>query len=265
MSTVLAFGTFDRFDAGHAFFLDEAAELGDRLVVGVARDEHVKQLKGKPTVQDEQTRLSVVASYDGVDEARLSDAVLGSYEIIRDVRPDLVAVGFDQAALVADIERWSGEQNISVSIRHIAQFQMTPFKEVKIAVAIATRDGKILMLQRRDKNPMWDRKWEFPGGKIEGEESADVAIGREVREETGLEVRVQKFVGIHLHDWHLPNKILRVHIHCFHCEVDAGEVVLEERAAYQSCWASPEEALQLDSLAANADILKKFLSECVNV
>ncbi|MFA4845556.1 MAG: NUDIX domain-containing protein [Patescibacteria group bacterium] len=138
---------------------------------------------------------------------------------------------------------------------------MKPVKDLLIVVGLCERDGRILMLQRKDENPMWDKKWEFPGGKIEGGEDPETAIYREVQEETGLTIVRSRFFKLHQHDWDLDQKILRVHIHCFHCVVGEGEPVFETDKAYQSQWFSKEEALTLDSLAANDDILKAFLHE----
>ena len=136
---------------------------------------------------------------------------------------------------------------------------MKPFKEIEIAVAICERDGKILLIQRRDTNPMWDKQWEFPGGKLEAGESPEAAVRREVGEETGLVVIESKFFLLYHHDWELPERVLRVHLHCFHCVVGEGDVKLEEEKAYQHAWPTPTEALEYDSLSANNDILHFFL------
>lgn len=119
MSVVLAFGTFDVFHPGHDYFLRQSAKLGSRLVVGVARDTHVRTLKHKEPRQDEQTRLAVVRAFEPVSEADLSDETLGSYDVIRRVRPDIVAIGHDQFALRDDLLRWMREQGLSIPVRMI--------------------------------------------------------------------------------------------------------------------------------------------------
>jgi 8-oxo-dGTP diphosphatase len=136
---------------------------------------------------------------------------------------------------------------------------MKPVKEIEIAVGICERDGKILLIQRRDTNPMWDKQWEFPGGKLEVGESPELAVKREISEETGLTILESNFFLLHHHDWELPEKILRVHLHCFHCLVGEGDVRLEEEKAYTHAWPTPTGALDYDSLSANNDILQIFL------
>ncbi|MBI4592355.1 NUDIX domain-containing protein [Candidatus Uhrbacteria bacterium] len=136
---------------------------------------------------------------------------------------------------------------------------MKPLKEIEIAVAICERDGKILLIQRRDTNPMWDKQWEFPGGKLEAGETPEAAVRREIGEETGLVILASNFFHLHHHDWELPEKTLRVHLHCFHCKVGEGDVRIEQEKAYQHAWPTFTEALEYDSLSANNDILHVFL------
>lgn len=53
-------------------------------------------------------------------------------------------------------------------------------------------DGKVLLQRRGDSN-----KWGFPGGAIEIGETPEMAAIRELREETGLDVRVSDLIGIY--------------------------------------------------------------------
>lgn len=55
---------------------------------------------------------------------------------------------------------------------------------------IVNEKGQVLLQKRGDFNA-----WGFPGGALELGESAEEALIREVREETGLTVRVEKFIG----------------------------------------------------------------------
>jgi 8-oxo-dGTP diphosphatase len=136
---------------------------------------------------------------------------------------------------------------------------MKSLKEMEIAVGLCERDGKILLIQRRDTKPVWDKQWEFPGGKLEVGESPETCVRREIFEETHLTILESRFFHLHHHDWELPEKILRVHIHCFHCRVGEGDISLESEKAYTYAWLTPTEALNYDSLSANQDILKMFL------
>jgi 8-oxo-dGTP diphosphatase len=54
-----------------------------------------------------------------------------------------------------------------------------------VAVAILDRDGRVLM-QRRRQDAVHGGLWEFPGGKVEAGETAEMAALREIDEELGL-------------------------------------------------------------------------------
>ena len=60
-------------------------------------------------------------------------------------------------------------------------------KQVQVAVGVIEYDQKIFIARRRADQHQGDR-WEFPGGKMEQDESCDAALIRELSEETGIQV-----------------------------------------------------------------------------
>jgi 8-oxo-dGTP diphosphatase len=54
------------------------------------------------------------------------------------------------------------------------------------AVALIDRDGRVLLAQRPESKSMAGL-WEFPGGKVEGSETPEAALVRELHEELGIE------------------------------------------------------------------------------
>lgn len=98
LKIVLAFGTFDKFHPGHKYFLTEAKKYGDRLIVVIARDHNVLQLKGKLPRDVETVRQANVAEYAAVDEAMLGRSDFSQrYQIIDEVQPQVICLGYDQA------------------------------------------------------------------------------------------------------------------------------------------------------------------------
>lgn len=94
--TVLVFGTFDKLHQGHQDFFRQAKEFGSRLVVVVARDNNVARIKGRRPAEAEKARLGRVKGVSEVDEALLGEPKM-SYNIVLRVRPDIIALGYDQA------------------------------------------------------------------------------------------------------------------------------------------------------------------------
>ena len=103
-NTVLAFGTFDLLHAGHEHYLRRAKALGDRLVVVVARDATVRAVKGHDPVRPERSRLGAVARLPSVDRAVLGMPGPDKLRIVEKIRPDVIALGYDQLAFTAGLE-----------------------------------------------------------------------------------------------------------------------------------------------------------------
>jgi len=105
MKRVMVFGTFDGLHAGHRSLLREARTYGDYLIVVVARDEVVQQLKKHKPKYFLAQRMEHLKKEDGVDEAVASDAVIGSWEVVKKHKPEVIACGYDQQELKIDLEK----------------------------------------------------------------------------------------------------------------------------------------------------------------
>ena len=94
MVKVMATGTFDLIHLGHIYFLKQAKNLGDNLVVVVATDSTVRKLKHEP-INPENIRLNLIKELKAVDDAYLGheDDI---FEIVKEIKPDIIALGFDQ-------------------------------------------------------------------------------------------------------------------------------------------------------------------------
>ncbi|MEA1984199.1 MAG: adenylyltransferase/cytidyltransferase family protein [Euryarchaeota archaeon] len=93
MTRVLATGTFDLLHPGHVFFLSQAREMSDELYVLVARDSMIKH-KPAPIIPEDQ-RLEMIRSLAVVDVAALGSE-RDIFEPLETIRPDIVALGYDQ-------------------------------------------------------------------------------------------------------------------------------------------------------------------------
>lgn len=102
--TVLIFGVFDGVHDGHRDFIAQAKKEGERVVVVVARDEVVEKLKGKKPVNDESSRIKELLNVDEIDMVYLGDQDEGTYKIVKEVKPDVIFLGYDQQALLDNIK-----------------------------------------------------------------------------------------------------------------------------------------------------------------
>lgn len=96
IKVVLVGGVFDLLHVGHIHTLKSAKLLGDVLIIVVATDSTVSNLKkNRKIYHDEKSRLELVSSIKFVDKA-----VIGRkksiYDTVEFVRPDIIALGYDQ-------------------------------------------------------------------------------------------------------------------------------------------------------------------------
>jgi D-beta-D-heptose 7-phosphate kinase/D-beta-D-heptose 1-phosphate adenosyltransferase len=88
-------GCFDILHVGHKRYLQEAARLGDILIVGVNSDASVKRLKGPSRpVNPEQDRMEILSALGFVDYVVLFDEDT-PYELIKTIQPDILVKGGD--------------------------------------------------------------------------------------------------------------------------------------------------------------------------
>ena len=100
MKTVMAQGTFDVLHPGHIHYLENSKELGDNLVVVVARD---SRHDDRGLYFDEDERKEMLNALEVVDEA-----ILGSegdiYATVEEVDPDVITLGHDQNHSVEEVK-----------------------------------------------------------------------------------------------------------------------------------------------------------------
>jgi FAD synthetase len=120
MVRVLATGTFDLLHPGHLLYLSEAKALGDELYVIVARDSTVKH-KPKPIIPEGQ-RLEMVQSLRIVDEALLGDEQ-DMFRPLRDIKPDIVALGKNQFFSETELEAQLRAHGINAKVVRVQSFK----------------------------------------------------------------------------------------------------------------------------------------------
>ena len=95
--TVITFGTFDVFHVGHLRVIQRAAELGERLVVGVSGDELNLRKKGREPVFSQGERLAIVAALKPVDEVFIEESLELKRKYIEQYAADVLVMGDDWA------------------------------------------------------------------------------------------------------------------------------------------------------------------------
>ena len=88
-------GCFDIIHLGHIDYLAKAADLGDKLIIGLNSDKSTRIIKGpNRPITDESSRSIILASFSFVDAVVLFDEET-PFELIKAVIPDILVKGAD--------------------------------------------------------------------------------------------------------------------------------------------------------------------------
>src|SRR3989344_5441587 len=130
MKKVLVFGTFDGLHEGHIDFFRQAKEQGDFLMVVVGRDSTVLSVKKKLPQRNENERLDVVQKAPNVDFARLGNDQEGisKYEVIRELKPDIICLGYDQNAFTEKLEEQIKGMGLNIKVFRLKAYKPEIYK-----------------------------------------------------------------------------------------------------------------------------------------
>ncbi len=126
-------------------------------------------------------------------------------------------------------------------------------RHLHVACAIIEREGKVLAAQRSASMTL-PLKWEFPGGKIEADESPEECLTRELMEELGVTV----FIGDALPPATHGYIDFTVTLYPFTCRLTGGVITMHEHHALQ--WIEPQRMQELDWAAADLPVIRDYLA-----
>jgi FAD synthetase len=126
---VLAGGVFNIVHLGHVFFLKKAKELGDYLVVVIANDKTARRTK-KYELASQETRKANVERLGIADKIVIGDE-RDFMKVVREERPDIIALGHDQKADERKLAALLAEEGIACKITRIRE-KLGEYKTSKI-------------------------------------------------------------------------------------------------------------------------------------
>lgn len=121
-------------------------------------------------------------------------------------------------------------------------------KKIEVVAAILHQNGRYLATQRGYGE--FEGMWEFPGGKIEPGEIQEDALKREIQEELGVEIIIEKQLCTTEYDY--PS--FHLSMNCFLCSISAGEIELREHKSAR--WLTTEQMNTLEWLPADIKIIE---------
>lgn len=119
-----------------------------------------------------------------------------------------------------------------------------------VAAIIQDEEGHVLATQRGYGE--YEGWWEFPGGKIEPEETRDVALVREIWEELNVMIKIDEWLCTIEYDY----PTFHLTMHCALCHIVQGRVQLNEHLSAQ--WLSREELDIVQWLPADVEVVERI-------
>jgi 8-oxo-dGTP diphosphatase len=128
---------------------------------------------------------------------------------------------------------------------------MSELKTVKVVAAII-RQGDLILATQRGYGEQKDG-WEFPGGKVEDNESPETAIVREIKEELNADIEVTGFLTTVEHDY----PTFHLSMDCFWAKLKEGtEMKLLEHEAAK--WLTLDNLDSVDWLPADVKVVEEI-------
>lgn len=123
-------------------------------------------------------------------------------------------------------------------------------KKIEVSAAIIKDNDKVLTTCRGYGE--FINMWEFPGGKLEKNESREDALHREILEELSISINIDSFLMTIEYDY--PN--FHLTMHCFICSIKDGTINLSEHN--DAKWVTKNELSDLKWVPADLDIVAKL-------
>lgn len=118
LRVVLAGGVFDIIHPGHIYTLNAAKSLGDTLVVVIATDKTAKKMKNRIPLHNQEQRKNLVNALSMVDLC-----IIGQegdiFKTVEKVRPEIIALGYDQVHQEKFITDGCRKLNLNVKIARL--------------------------------------------------------------------------------------------------------------------------------------------------
>ena len=117
-----------------------------------------------------------------------------------------------------------------------------------VVAAIIVKNHKFF-IAKRNRNKHLGLNWEFPGGKVEKDESFEAALKREIKEELNIEIDIKNKLG----EENYQDDKINVKLHYFICSHISGVIYLNEHE--DSVWVLKNEFKNYNFAEGDSNII----------
>ena len=143
------------------------------------------------------------------------------------------------------------KQQLEVLIELSARISQKPV--VQVVGGVLFNQNHEILACRRATDQVLGGHWEFPGGKVDSDESPPEALQRELLEELGIQANVGQLIDKVVHDY----SSMIVSIDFYKCTSDA--IVYSQNVHDDFQWVDEESAMGLDWLPADVDFVQQLI------
>ncbi|MFH1013369.1 MAG: (deoxy)nucleoside triphosphate pyrophosphohydrolase [Thermoplasmatota archaeon] len=126
-----------------------------------------------------------------------------------------------------------------------------------VTAAIIRKDNKVLIAQRNTDSWVEPNKWEFPGGKLEPNETYEACLVREIKEELGVTISIDRLFLRTTHTYMKQNVKFPITLIAYLTDWVAGEI--QHIDCQDSRWVDSSDITLYDFAEADVPIVKKLL------
>ena len=121
-------------------------------------------------------------------------------------------------------------------------------KSTNVVAAIIKKNNQYLIVQR-NRNKHLAYKWEFPGGKVEGNETFAEALSREIKEELNITISLQNKIA----EEKFKDEKIDIVLHYFLCTQQSGIIKLNEHE--DLAWVEKKDFAKYNFVEGDGNIL----------
>ncbi len=125
---------------------------------------------------------------------------------------------------------------------------------IDVTCALIVNERGLVLVAQRSSSMSLPLKWEFPGGKVEPDETPENCLIREISEELNIIIQVRHSLPYNVHNY--PS--ISIKLIPFICKFVKGKIKLKEHANFK--WVGKAELLDLDWADADIPIVNYYLN-----
>ena len=121
--------------------------------------------------------------------------------------------------------------------------------------ALIEKEGLYLVTRRSQKNDYMPGKWDLPGGEVKIGETVEQALTREVFEETGLSINIERLIYLYSNIDQVPKR--QTFQAVYSCQYVYGEVKIDQKEHDDFQWCNWDKISSLDTIDFLTSLIRK--------